>query len=327
MNTTIKVFECNQLTNQRVAAAFNSPRYERDPMGFYETIRNAVTLQSGLISSRLSFEQDEVIHEIEIGQSELHIEDASSLTIYVPSDAESQECCFMSDLPHRFASWMMTDPSTDARCQTDHSIMNILNPILNCSLSACERILEKEGIPALLEIPEIPVHTAESENTELEVARARRAESLLRTPSRSHGDERRSSPESVSSPPATPGSSDGAVPDHPTPLTDLEDYDSDEGAETPNESYHRRPPQFQIPTQESLTQYRRLLERVVSLARRTNLPAVDDDLSYVLQGLSVEDDPFDGFQYSPPSHDWEHMKRVGAAGELFVCTWLQSYSM
>jgi len=96
-----------------------------------------------MISSSLSFEQDGVIHKIEVGQSELHIEDTDPLTVYVPNNTESQECCFMFDLPRRFASWMMTDPTTGTQGKIEDGTVNVINSILNCLIPTTGRILEK----------------------------------------------------------------------------------------------------------------------------------------------------------------------------------------
>jgi hypothetical protein len=281
-----------------------------------------VTLESGVISSSLSFEQDGVIHEIEVGESELHIEDSTPLTVYVPNNTESQECCFKCDLPHRFASWMMTDPTTGTRGKIEDGTVNVINSILNCLISTTSRILEKEGIP---EVPElVPIVEVEepAESTTMAVAPSLggQGERLPRTPTRSQENERFSSPESTFSPPATPRSPAHieSVPDQPTPLTDPGDYDSEDSPGTPNNNDSILPPQFHIPAQQSLSQYRRLLEGVVALARRTTLPDNFEDISTVFRGLSVEDDPFEGLHYAYASNDWEHRKRVGAAGELFV---------
>jgi hypothetical protein len=143
---------------------------------------------------------------------------------------------------------------------------------------------------------------------------------LPRTPSRSQGNERLSSPDSAFSPPAAPGSQGGMeiAPDHLTPLTDPGDYDSEDNPGTPNYDDSIPPPQFHIPEQQSPSQYRRLLERVVALGRRTSLPNNFEDISTAFQGLLLGDDPFDGVYYAYTSRDWEYRNRVGAAGELFV---------
>jgi hypothetical protein len=279
-----------------------------------------------LISSSLSFEQDGVRHEIEIGQSELHIDDTNPLKIYVPNDKESQECCFMFDLPHRFASWMMTDPTTGKQGKVEDGTVNVVNSILNCLISTTGKILEKEGIPDVPGIAETLTPLLEddeqAEGTAMAVAAdlGGQVELLPRTPSRSQGDERFSSPESTFSPPATPGSQGDmeSAPDLPTPLTDPGDYDSEDDPGTLNYDNSVPPPQFRIPEQQSPSQYRRLLERVVALARRTSLPNNFEDISTALQGLLVGDNPFEGVYYAYTSHDWEHRKRVGVAGELFV---------
>lgn len=276
-----------------------------------------------MISSSLSFEQDGATHEIEVSQSELHIEDGTPLMVYVPNNTESQECCFKCDLPRRFASWMMTDPTTGTQGKFEDGMVNVINSVLNCLIPTARRILEKEGIP---EVPEalIPVveveEPAESPTMAVAPGVEVQGESLSRTTTRSQENEILSSPESTFSPPATPRSPANmeSAPGQPTPLTDLGDYDSEDSPGTPNNDDSIRPPQFHIPAQEPLSQYRKLLEGVVALARRTTLPDNVDDISTVFRGLSVEDDPFEGLHYAYASNDWEHRKRVGAAGELFV---------
>jgi hypothetical protein len=285
-----------------------------------------VTLESGVISSSLSYEQDGVIHEIEISQSELHIEASTPLTVYVPNNTDSQECCFKCDLPRRLASWMMTDPATGTQGKIEDGIVNVINSILNCLISITGRILEKEGIPNVPEVAETPIPNMEIEEpVESTTAAAApsleaQGESLPRTPTRSQENEGFSSPEPIFSPPATPWSPTHmeSVSDQPTPLTDPEDYDIEDSPGTPNDDGSESPPQFHIPVQESLSQYRRLLDGVVALARRTTLPRNAEDISTRFQGLSVEDDPFEGLNYAYASNDWEHRKKVGAAGELFV---------
>lgn len=277
------------------------------------------------------------MHEIEVGQSELHIDDNTPLTVYVPNNAESQECCFKCDLPHRLASWLMTDPITGAQGKIEGSIVNVINSVLNCLISTTERILEKEGIPQVPEIPEIletfaPIMEVErpAENTTMAVAPNLGAqdERLPQTPTRSQENETYSSPDSVLSPLATPWSPADreSAPDQFTPMSDPEDYDSEDSPGTPNSDGLIRPPppQFLIPAQQPLSQYQRLLEGVVALARRTTLPNKTEDMSTVFQGLTVEDDPFEGLSYVYASHEWEHRKRIGAAGELFVRNSLDS---
>jgi hypothetical protein len=291
-------------------------------LGFYNILQTAATLESGVISSSLSYEQGGIIYEIEVGQSELHIEDGTPLTVYVPNNTESQECCFKCDLPRRLASWMMTDPATGTQGKIENGIVNVINSILNCLISTTGRILEKEGIPKVPEVPDTPVPILEveepAENTAVAVASG--LGGLQQTPTRSEEDEGFSSPEPIFSPPATPWSPAHmkSAPDKPTPLTDPGDYDSEDSRGTPNDDGLIRPPLFHIPAQQSLSQYRRLLEGVVALARRTTLPDNVENISTQFQSLSVEDDPFEGLYYAYASNDWEHRKRVGAAGELFV---------
>lgn len=319
----------------RITAAFNSPRYAADAAGLYHVLRTAVTLECGLISSSLSFEQDGIIHEIEISQSELHIDDTNPLTIYVPSDTESQECCFKYDLPHRFASWMMTDPATGTCGKIEDGTVNVINSILNCLISTTGKILEKEGIPDVSGIAETPVPILELDepagSTTMAVAVDLRGQGELspRTPSISQANKRFFSPRPTFSPgpqggmestpdptmtPIDPGDYD--TEDDPGTSNDG-DYDTEDDPGTPNDGGSDLP-EFNIPEQESTSPYRRLLEGVVVLARRTSLPNNFGDISTALQALLIGNNPFEGEYQANTSHGWEHRKRVGAAGELFV---------
>lgn len=223
----------------------------------------------------------------------------------------------------------MTDPTTGTQGKIEDGTVNVINSILNCLGSTTGRILEKEGIPDILDIAEILDTILEADEPAEQGATmalaadlGRQSEVLPRTPSRSQREERLPSPESTVSPPETPGSQGDteSTPGHPTPLTDPEDYNNGDDPDAPSVRSSIPPPHFHIPEQQAPSQYRRLLERVVALGRRTSLPNNFRDISTAFQGLSVGDDPFEGVHYVYNSHDWEHRKEVGVAGELFVST-------
>jgi hypothetical protein len=119
--------------------------------------------------------------------------------IYVPNDTESKECCFKFDLPHRFASWMMTDPTTGTPGKIENGTVNVVNSILNCLISTTGRILEKEGIPNVPGISEtiVPIlelhEPAESTTMVIVADLGGQGELLPRTQSRSQENERFSS--------------------------------------------------------------------------------------------------------------------------------------
>lgn len=296
-------------------------------MGLYHALRVTVTLECAMISSSLSLEQDGATHEIDIGQSELHISDTDPITVYVPKDKDSQDCCFKFDLPHRLASWMMTDPTTGLQSKIEDGIVNVINSILNCLNSTTGRILEKEGIPDLTGITEIPIPVLELDvpvqtPTTVVTANLRRHSGFSApAPTRFQNNVTNPLPGSTSSPLAVLQSPRGmeSIPSHSKRFADHEDYDSEDTLDYTDGATSVPAPQSHITEQQTPSLYRRLLEGVVVLARRTSLPNGFEDISTEFQRLSVAADPFEGVHYPNVSYDWEHRKRVGVAGELFVC--------
>lgn len=106
--------------------------------------------------------------------------------------------------------------------------------------------------------------------------------------------------------------------DPPTLFTDPGDYDRRNSLGVQNDDDLIRPPKFYILVQQSISRYRRLLAGAITLTKRKPLPRNVEDIFYRTSSLSLEDDPFGGPYYAPTSNDWEHKKKVSAAGELFV---------
>jgi len=297
----------------RIAAKYNSPRFDADGQGLYDILRSAVTAETEGISSRLELKQDETIHEHEIGKSELHLEEQdNSLKIYVPRNEDQQDLCFRYTLPRRFISWLMTQPGTNTTNKIEEAAINVVNSILNCRVSAISAILTKEGVPEI-NIPDL------SEEDTAWAEQPRRSEGLMAalpaTPTRrNHSSEfpprpdfSDRSPEPLSSP------DESSV--YPTPLTDPEDYfDEEPGARNPVDS---GPPIIGLAARQ--LQYQTFLEKVVSLANGMTLPEFgSSDMSAALEGLSIRDDVFTGSAMVHFSSEWERRMKIGAAGELFV---------
>ncbi len=311
---TLSLYRNVHTNISRIAAKYNSPRYDADGQGLYDLLRSAVTTETDGISSRLELEQDNTIYEHEIGKSELHLEEQNnSLKIYVPRNEDQQDLCFRYTLPRRFIFWLMTQPGTNATNKIEEAAINVVNSILNCRVSAISAILTKEGVPEI-NIPDL------SEEGTAWAEQSRRSEglmaALLATPTRrNHSSESppqtnvsdRSTPELLSSPDESSA--------YPTPLTDPEDYfDEEPGARTPVDS---RPPIIGLAARPS--QYQTLLEKVVSLASSMTLPEFgSSDMSAAFEGLSIQDDVFTGSAMVNFSSEWERRRKIGAAGELFV---------
>lgn len=296
------------LAVSRVAATYNSPRFNADAQGLYKLLRDAATLEARGISSLLVLRQNDTDHNVGVATSELHIHDSSdSLTIYIPENEVDQDFCFTSKLPQRLASWLMADPAAAIAVNTaDNAIISAVKSVLGCSTRNLSRVLQVEGI---MEI-DIPDLTEED-------ARAREPPSSS-TPLRSQASRTPSS--SVETPYSSPGNDS----DYPTPLTNPDDYDEPAGRRIPG--YVDSPIRFRGDVGD--TQYKRLLEKVVWAARTTmSIPDLGQDgVLAMFRGLSVvDDDVFDGLGASYFSSQPERNIKIGAAGELLAR--LSSYSL
>ena len=294
----------------RIAAKYNSPKYDADPQGLYDLLLTAITVEAHGISSRLTIQQDGEIYEYETGQSELHVEERDgSLKIYVPRDKDEQDICFHSTLPRRLLSWMMTAPGSvePAVPKLDEAASSIISSILNCRISAVPALLKKEGVPAI-DVAEI--------QEELHSRSGPAASWLPVTPIR-YGSSNEL-PSSAVTTPEPPSSLDDLM--YATPLTDPDDYivghAGDPSARTL--AYSERSTSNSEMIQ---LQYKQLLTTVVTLARRTARRDYGlSDLSDASADLSLQDDVFASMSswrnfFSTPQ---DQFFKIGAAGELFV---------
>ncbi|RYP79682.1 hypothetical protein DL769_002822 [Monosporascus sp. CRB-8-3] len=301
----------------RVAAKYSSPRYDADAQGLYNLLRETVTVETDGISSRLTLKQDDKTYEHEISKCELHIEDnLDQLKVYVPRNEVDRQSCFLVTLPRHLVCWLMKRPGASAPYTVDESAVNDVNNVLNCAISAIPSVLTKKGVPEI-HIPEVDIPDLSEEYRPTAV--------LPVTPTRqsrsSHLLQRGASPGSDVSAPGTVSSS-GRTPDYPTPLTDPEIYSEDEPNPT-TPVYPRPPPMASRVEVES--QYRKLLEKIVGIARRAVFPDQEvSGLTSSLGNLSIGNDEFGGVCVVPYLGEWERRVKVGAAGELFVFELLSS---
>lgn len=256
-------------------------------------------------------------HEVKVGDSELHIQDGDQgLQIYVPRDADDQDVCFKFNLPRGVANWLMTDPSgtVKRKGELNADLVNVIASILDCRRSAVPKILQSHGVPNIdiedQAVEEAVVGAAERPRTPVVDDTAVMPTNLpLLTPQPqiSFRADRRPSASDV----GTPGSgwSAAAEADYATPFTDFE---PDGLLRTSHRSTRS------VPIFPSVSQYRELLEYVVSTARRSALPSFGSfDMTALRDSLpGVTGAPVTVRTYG--SSDWEHRCMIGAAGELFV---------
>lgn len=295
-----------------IASKYESPKFKADPQALYGLLRSAETVETEGISSTLVLQQDGHVHEHQVSESDLHIEEKDGvLKFYVPHDDAARDACFNYTLPRRLLSWIMAAPGNDEapadKCG-ESAVLEVTN-VLNCILAAVPTILEKNGVPSIDEVEEASPPESDSADTPVTPRRPGHASRLLSqspdTPSSvaiTHG---------ALSPPETGDAS------YIIPLTDPGDYESDDfgGLPSPTE------PLFPASSEELDRTFDQLLESAVTMAGRV---AQRDygvtDVANALDNLSLQDDSV--FTTTSPTYDIlsraRQYTRVGAAGELFV---------
>ncbi|KAL5608429.1 hypothetical protein FOBRF1_008926 [Fusarium oxysporum] len=131
----------------RVAATFNSPRFEDNPFGLYEQLRTMRVVEVERISSVLRIFQNRQSFEIPVATANEHIDDSTGrLMIYVPRERRAQELCFGSVLPRKLAAWLMHSSKslTDGPIETD--IVKILTAIFASERFVLDDVLDDQGI-------------------------------------------------------------------------------------------------------------------------------------------------------------------------------------
>ncbi|KAK3941989.1 hypothetical protein QBC46DRAFT_257257 [Diplogelasinospora grovesii] len=308
----------------RIAATFNSPRYQADATGLYQLLRTADIVETNGISSVLRISQDGQLAEVEEAIGDMHIsERLSGLTIYVPMDKKAQEFCFGSPLPTNLADWLMRDPITQIRDKVDSAAVTALTTLLTVDLSVVNLILDHQGII------QVPIA-----NEDVEVVED--GERTIDPVDDDDTSKRSTTPDS-----STSGDLTGAAETPGTPTTETYHESSSAVSEqmiarrsrmayrpsapthsrsTPVVSLHPRPSAEDM-------QYRMLLNKVVAAARRATFPSRGAfDMGGLLDALPGEDgiawfDGFDGFDAGNrfrSGSQLERDKKIGAAGELYA---------
>ncbi|KAM5345808.1 hypothetical protein ACJ41O_011669 [Fusarium nematophilum] len=139
--------KCKAYYIARVAATFNSPRFEDDPRKVYEQLRTMAVMEIDGISSVLEMFQNRQRFQVEVATANEHIDDTSErLTIYVPEERKAQELCFGSVLPRKLAAWLMRRPTSDNEGAIEADAVNALTSIFACDRSVLDDILDDQGI-------------------------------------------------------------------------------------------------------------------------------------------------------------------------------------
>ena len=185
----------------------------------------------------------------------------------------------------------MTDPSTGIVGKIDDSLLNIINAVLDCRISAVNSILKEEGIP------EISIADRSEDDA---IAEASYTPPSLSAPSR----------------PVSSGSSTDEATNYATPLTDIDDYRVvPRSGSTRTDSSQR----YSSVAPPDDLRYARLLDKAILIARSATFPEFgSSDMRARIDGLPDGGGSFDGVRTSYGSSIWEHRYMIGAAGELLV---------
>jgi hypothetical protein len=185
----------------------------------------------------------------------------------------------------------MTDSSTGIAGKIDDSLLNIINAVLDCRISAVTSILKEEGIP------EISIADRSEDDA---IAEASYTPPSLPAPSR----------------PVSSGSSTDEATNYATPFTDFVDYRVVPSSRSTRTDSSQRYSSIAPPDDLS---YTRLLDKVILIARSATFPEFgSSDMKVRIDGLPEGSDIFDGARTSYGSSIWEHRNMIGAAGELLV---------
>lgn len=131
----------------RIAATFDSPRYETDNIGLLQKLRSARVVETDTLSTTLRIMQDGSWISVDSESGSVHIaESTSSLTVYVPTDKRARKISLTSVLPAAYAEWLMLDPTDNRQFAVADDMKTTLMSVFACPASALNVILDRYGI-------------------------------------------------------------------------------------------------------------------------------------------------------------------------------------
>ena len=276
---------------------------------------------------------------VEVSKTNLHIEESpESLNIYVPKDVKGQEICYLRLLPTKlFNETMMASIESNSTLAVDPSAVSIITAVFASSDEVIDLILEEAGI--------VPVPYPDQYEEELPQSPP---VNVLHSPGIDHQRNLENENESVGSGTqlgiSTPQASTPSVQSASSAFTAASTYravpppSSQTHSITPLGSSFTPPrPNVEPLVQDNIrlpfapnsgsTEYRRLLDNVICAARnrRGGFPSQGSfNLDELLHALPI-DAATDVRAYDLPfgvrtENQLAHDMKVGAAGELYVCT-------
>lgn len=291
--------DADKAMNTRIAVHFRSPRALNNERDFYDLLKNIDVRETDGISSEIHLNQDGNNDiSIEVSRSELHLdENDDGLTIYVPLDEELQYLCFYDRLPRELLERIMADPTTRICEPFDERTVNIVHQILHAQDTYLASILDRAGI--------MSVGTPEDEandnfevttpTTQLSVEQSNVAQTPESSTLQADTDEFTTSFSRASYARSRVVDYDGhSTGGYPQPRTAVSSG-------------------FDINLLID-SEYRGLLSRVVAAARRTTFPEINQHFDYSPTISYCNEN-----RWLDRLEKGERDKRIGAAGEMFVC--------
>jgi hypothetical protein len=259
-----------------------------------------------------------------LGRSDLHIHESEScVEIFVPRDKKRRELCYTSKLPSKLFEWLITHPDTGVSngCDNERG-QRLVGIILSSSKSIIPEILEGEGIVHAgvdMDSEDDDEESSDNETLASETLVAGSGGSPGSTAGLDLSDGRER------------GNHDDVVTRHSLRASSsLHRSDDNHGPRVMDViEYHRvgqwaagYPANFDTDTDI----YRRLLERVVSAARRTGFPNLttgppeDTEAPHTaIDAVAESSSRYSGTAvHFRSATQLERDKMVGAAGELYV---------
>ncbi|UNI18105.1 hypothetical protein JDV02_004396 [Purpureocillium takamizusanense] len=147
----------------RIAATFRTTRYQISSSGLYETLSSMTVKATDGIFTSFLIQQNNKTTVVEEAAGNEHIDETpEGLVIYVPRQKTSQELCFSTVLPRKFAEWLMRDPTTNNTDDVDDDAVKALTAVFTCGRFALDEILDRLGIIQL------SIHNTDPEDSETE---------------------------------------------------------------------------------------------------------------------------------------------------------------
>ncbi|CAH0043331.1 unnamed protein product [Clonostachys solani] len=269
-----------------IASHFESPLAASSTQSLYSSLRKLRVYSAQDINTKLCIKQNEQEVQIPIGKGVLHIDTSehSDFKIFITADESTRDFCITSKLPHHFAASLLGCTTSEV---TD-KILSVVSSVIHGRPKSMSLILQEKGIP---ELDQSSLGESDDEDIEgLGLLQSSSSGELVligkSPPRRSKHDFTHWAEDSTS---YSAGSSTMDV---------LNNY---------SEYYN---------ASRELEAYKRLLVRVVEVARQHTIP-LDSESVFNMNSLTRSLDSSSNYNFAGRD-DKEFKYMVGAAGELFI---------